>query len=91
MPNWGCGCDGARSRRNTRSATQAQDAPGTDQETTLAASEEFDNRHRALASALSMLNDREGLVLWRWFRRHEPGCVWPQPQPRPQLRPVNSA
>jgi RNA polymerase sigma-32 factor len=30
-----------------------------DQETSLAASEEFDNRHRALASALSMLNDRE--------------------------------
>jgi RNA polymerase sigma-32 factor len=30
-----------------------------DQETTLAASEEFDNRRRALASALSVLNDRE--------------------------------
>jgi RNA polymerase sigma-32 factor len=30
-----------------------------DQETTLAASEEFDNRRRALASALAMLNDRE--------------------------------
>src|SRR6266436_1995505 len=30
-----------------------------DQETTLAASEEFDNRRRALASAVSMLNDRE--------------------------------
>jgi RNA polymerase sigma-32 factor len=30
-----------------------------DQETTLVASEEFDNRRRALASALSMLNDRE--------------------------------
>ncbi len=30
-----------------------------DQETTLAASEEFDNRGRALASALSVLNDRE--------------------------------
>jgi RNA polymerase sigma-32 factor len=30
-----------------------------DQETTLAASEEFDNRHKALASALSTLNDRE--------------------------------
>src|SRR6266487_769293 len=30
-----------------------------DRETSLAASEEFDNRHRALASALSMLNDRE--------------------------------
>jgi RNA polymerase sigma-32 factor len=30
-----------------------------DQETTLAASEEFDNRHEALASALSLLNDRE--------------------------------
>jgi RNA polymerase sigma-32 factor len=31
----------------------------TDQETTLAASEEFDNRSKALASALSALNDRE--------------------------------
>jgi RNA polymerase sigma-32 factor len=30
-----------------------------DQETTLAASEEFDNRRKALASALSPLNDRE--------------------------------
>jgi RNA polymerase sigma-32 factor len=30
-----------------------------DQETTLAASEEFDNRRKALASALSALNDRE--------------------------------
>jgi RNA polymerase sigma-32 factor len=30
-----------------------------DQETTLVAREEFDNRHRALASALSVLNDRE--------------------------------
>ncbi len=30
-----------------------------DQETTLAASEEFNNRRRALASALSVLNDRE--------------------------------
>src|SRR5262252_4608310 len=30
-----------------------------DQETTLAASEEFENRHKALASALSALNDRE--------------------------------
>ena len=30
-----------------------------DQETTLVASEEFDNRRRALASAVSMLNDRE--------------------------------
>ena len=30
-----------------------------DQETTLAASEEFDNRRKALASALSVLNDRE--------------------------------
>src|SRR5436309_5487566 len=30
-----------------------------DQETTIAASEEFDNRRRALASALSVLNDRE--------------------------------
>ena len=30
-----------------------------DQETTLAASEEFDNRREALASALSLLNDRE--------------------------------
>src|SRR5207244_10328059 len=30
-----------------------------DQETTLVASEEFDNRRRALASALSVLNDRE--------------------------------
>jgi RNA polymerase sigma-32 factor len=30
-----------------------------DQETTLAASQEFDNRRRALASALSVLNDRE--------------------------------
>src|SRR5216117_3931427 len=30
-----------------------------DQETTLAASEEFDDRRRALASALSVLNDRE--------------------------------
>jgi RNA polymerase sigma-32 factor len=30
-----------------------------DQETTLAASEEFNNRHRALTSALSALNDRE--------------------------------
>jgi RNA polymerase sigma-32 factor len=30
-----------------------------DQDTTLAASEEFDNRHKALASALSTLNDRE--------------------------------
>ena len=30
-----------------------------DQETTLAASEEFDNRRKALASALSTLNDRE--------------------------------
>ena len=29
------------------------------QETTLAASEEFDNRHEALVSALSLLNDRE--------------------------------
>jgi RNA polymerase sigma-32 factor len=29
------------------------------QETTLVAREEFDNRHRALASALSVLNDRE--------------------------------
>jgi len=34
-----------------------------DQETTLVAREEFDNRHRALASALSVLNDRE----WRIF------------------------
>jgi RNA polymerase sigma-32 factor len=31
----------------------------TDQETTLAASEEFENRRKALASALSALNDRE--------------------------------
>jgi RNA polymerase sigma-32 factor len=31
----------------------------TDHETTLAASEEFDNRSKALASALSALNDRE--------------------------------
>src|SRR6266699_3722640 len=31
----------------------------TDQETTLAANEEFDNRREALASALSALNDRE--------------------------------
>jgi RNA polymerase sigma-32 factor len=31
----------------------------TDQEMTLAASEEFDNRRKALASALSALNDRE--------------------------------
>jgi RNA polymerase sigma-32 factor len=30
-----------------------------DQETTLAASEEFENRHKALTSALSALNDRE--------------------------------
>jgi RNA polymerase sigma-32 factor len=30
-----------------------------DQETTLAASEKFDNRREALASALSLLNDRE--------------------------------
>jgi RNA polymerase sigma-32 factor len=30
-----------------------------DQETTLAASEEFENRRKALASALSALNDRE--------------------------------
>jgi RNA polymerase sigma-32 factor len=30
-----------------------------DQETTLAASEEFDSRRKALASALSVLNDRE--------------------------------
>jgi RNA polymerase sigma-32 factor len=30
-----------------------------DQETTLVASEEFDNRRKALASAVSMLNDRE--------------------------------
>jgi RNA polymerase sigma-32 factor len=30
-----------------------------DQETTLVAREEFDHRHRALASALSVLNDRE--------------------------------
>jgi RNA polymerase sigma-32 factor len=30
-----------------------------DQETTLAASEEFENRHKALASALSALSDRE--------------------------------
>ena len=30
-----------------------------DQETTLAASEEFDNRRKALASALTMLNERE--------------------------------
>ena len=30
-----------------------------DQETTLVASEEFDNRRRALASAVSVLNDRE--------------------------------
>ena len=30
-----------------------------DQEMTLVASEEFDNRRRALASALSVLNDRE--------------------------------
>jgi RNA polymerase sigma-32 factor len=30
-----------------------------DQEATLAASEEFENRHKALASALSALNDRE--------------------------------
>ena len=30
-----------------------------DQETTLAASEEFDNRHQALISALGVLNDRE--------------------------------
>jgi len=30
-----------------------------DQETTLVASEEFDNRRRALASAISVLNDRE--------------------------------
>ena len=30
-----------------------------DQETTLAASEEFDNRRKALAAALSVLNDRE--------------------------------
>ena len=32
---------------------------GADQEATLGASEELDNRHRALASALSVLNDRE--------------------------------
>ena len=30
-----------------------------DQETTLVAREEFDHHHRALASALSVLNDRE--------------------------------
>jgi RNA polymerase sigma-32 factor len=32
---------------------------GASQETTLAASDEFDNRRKTLASALSMLNDRE--------------------------------
>ena len=32
---------------------------GASQETTLAASDEFDNRRKALASALSVLNDRE--------------------------------
>ena len=30
-----------------------------DQETTLAASEEFDNRHKTLSDALSVLNERE--------------------------------
>jgi RNA polymerase sigma-32 factor len=34
-----------------------------DQETSLAASEEFDNRRRALASALSVLNARERRIL----------------------------
>jgi RNA polymerase sigma-32 factor len=34
-----------------------------DQETTLAASEEFDNRRKALASALSVLDDRERRVI----------------------------
>ncbi|MCK1441895.1 sigma-70 family RNA polymerase sigma factor, partial [Bradyrhizobium sp. 48] len=31
----------------------------TDQETTLAASEEFDNRHKTLSDALTVLNKRE--------------------------------
>src|SRR5213078_352916 len=34
-----------------------------DQETTLAASEEFDNRRKALASALSVLDDRERRII----------------------------
>ena len=38
---------------------QAQVDESPDQETTLAASEEFDNRRKTLSSALTMLNKRE--------------------------------
>ena len=47
-----------------------------DQETTLAASEEFDNRHEALASALSLLNDRERRIFETRRLAEEASCVW---------------
>ncbi len=51
--------DGVSSSRYSEKSLRFAGQKSADQETTLAASEEFDNRRRALASALSVLNDRE--------------------------------
>ena len=43
-----------------------------DQETTLAASEEFDNRHKALSDALIVLNERERRIFeTRWLAEEQ--------------------
>jgi RNA polymerase sigma-32 factor len=54
-----------------------------DQETTLAASEEFDNRRKTLSDALTVLNERE--------RRIFEGRVWPRTRSRSRSSPTSSA